>query len=514
MSGEILLQAKGVTKRFGSLTANRNIDLEVRSGTIHAILGENGAGKSTLMKMLYGVYVPDEGEFRMDGETVELHPPAKARARGIGMVFQDFRLVPAMTVLDNIALAEHGGGFRLRRKRLRERIREVSDRYGLKVDPDAWVWQLDLGQRQRLEIVKALMSENARVIIFDEPTSVLAPQEVEAFLDLLRRLRADGYGVLLITHKIREVLACADHVTVLRAGEVVWSAGREAGWDEAALVRAMIGDKSLQQVGRRNGPHGEPGGEKAPAEPEPFVTITGGVIKGDHGETVLADVRLEARAGEILGVAGISGSGQRELAEALFGLRALAEGELRVAGRPMPADPRAFIEAGVTFVSEDPLRDSVIPGFTILEHMVLDGLPMKPKGAGIDWRGVRETLEASGEARALALADPGRMADTLSGGNVQRMVLTRALLRKPKALIVSYPSRGLDIGTTRVIQQRLIELAESGTAVVLFSEDLDELLALSDRIVVLSGRRLHGPYRTEETDAAAIGSRMLKGESA
>jgi simple sugar transport system ATP-binding protein len=348
------------------------------------------------------------------------------------------------------------------------------------------------------------------VIIFDEPTSVLAPQEVESFLDLLRRLRADGYGVLLITHKIREVLACADHVTVLRAGEVVWSAGREAGWDEAALVRAMIGDKALQQVGRRKEPHGE----KSPAEPEPLITIADGVIRGDHGETVLGEVRLDVRAGEILGVAGISGSGQRELAEALFGLRPLAEGELRVAGRPMPADPRAFIAAGVTYVSEDPLRDSVIPGFTILEHMVLDGLPMKPKGAGIDWRGVREALGASEEAAVLALADPARRADTLSGGNVQRMVLARALLRKPKALVISYPSRGLDIGTTRVIQQRLIELAESGTAVVLFSEDLDELLTLSDRIVVLSGRRLHGPYRTEETDAAAIGSRMLKGESA
>jgi len=323
-------------------------------------------------------------------------------------------------------------------------------------------------------------------------------------------LRADGYGVLLITHKIREVLACADHVTVLRAGEVVWSAGREAGWDEAALVRAMIGDKALQQVGRRKEPHGE----KSPAEPEPLITIADGVIRGDHGETVLGEVRLDVRAGEILGVAGISGSGQRELAEALFGLRPLAEGELRVAGRPMPADPRAFIAAGVTYVSEDPLRDSVIPGFTILEHMVLDGLPMKPKGAGIDWRGVREALGASEEAAALALADPARRADTLSGGNVQRMVLARALLRKPKALVISYPSRGLDIGTTRVIQQRLIELAESGTAVVLFSEDLDELLTLSDRIVVLSGRRLHGPYRTEETDAAAIGSRMLKGESA
>lgn len=506
-SGQIpyLLRTNGLTKRFGSLIANRSIQLEVNPGKIHAILGENGAGKSTLMKMLYGVYVPDEGEIYMDGEQVTLHPPTKARARGIGMVFQDFRVVPALTVLDNIALAVETG-WRFNRKKLRQQIMDTSAKYGLEVNPDVYVWQLDLGQRQRLEIVKVLLTPGTRIIIFDEPTSVLVPQEVESFLKMLNLLRQDGYGILFITHKINEVLACADQVSVLRNGQITYTTIREDGLTGETLIAAMMGDKTLRSVTKPSAEQGR--------EAEIALQVKGGTINGDHGEMVLSDLQLTLAKGQIVGVAGISGSGQRELAEVLFGLRKLATGTLSIGGIEMKVGTKAFMDAGVSFVSEDPIKESVIPGFSIMEHMVLDGTPLKHRGAGIDWKHIRNELNNSAEANALALADGARRAETLSGGNVQRMVLTRALIRKPDILIISYPSRGLDIGTTRTIQQHLIELAEQGTAIILFSEDLEELFKLSDQLVVMSGKRLIGPYLPSETDVTQIGYRMLKGESA
>lgn len=503
--GSYLLRASGLTKRFGSLTANNNIHLEVHPGSIHAILGENGAGKSTLMKMLYGVYEPDEGELYMDGEQVSLHPPTKARARGIGMVFQDFRVVPALTILDNIALAVEKG-WRFNRKKLRQQIVDTSAKYGLEVNPDAYVWQLDLGQRQRLEIVKVLLAQGTRIIIFDEPTSVLVPQEVESFLTMLDLLRKDGYGILLITHKINEVLACADQVSVLRSGQITYTTKREDGLVGDQLIAAMMGDKTLKPVVK-------PIADQV-SEAEIALQITEGTISGNHGEAVINELNLRLHKGQILGIAGISGSGQRELAEVLFGLRKLVVGTLQIDGVEMKGSTKDFMEAGVSFVSEDPIKESVIPGFSIMEHMVLDGIPLKHKGPGIDWKYISEELVNSHEAKSLALADGNRRADTLSGGNVQRMVLSRALIRKPEILIISYPSRGLDIGTTRTIQQHLIELAEQGTSIILFSEDLDELFKLSDQLLVLTGKRLIGPYLPSETDVTQIGHRMLKGESA
>ncbi|URN95929.1 MAG: ATP-binding cassette domain-containing protein [Candidatus Pristimantibacillus lignocellulolyticus] len=497
-----LLKTKGLTKVFGSLVANSDIDMVVKQSSIHAILGENGAGKSTLMKMLYGVYAPDGGTIMMDDQEVELHPPTKARAKGIGMVFQDFRVVPALTILDNIALAVEKG-FSFNRKKLKKRIIEISTKYGLAVDPEAYVWQLDLGQRQRLEIVKVLLAEGTKIIIFDEPTSVLVPQEVEAFLNMLKMLREDGYGILLITHKINEVLAVADQVSVLRSGVLTYSASKEDGLTADELIAAMMGNKELKTVMK----------DTNNIFSETSLQIKSGTIKGDYGEIVIQDIDFTVKKGQIVGIAGISGSGQRELAEVLFGLRKLVKGSIELKGQACKPDVRTFLEAGVSFVSEDPIKESVIPGFSILEHMILDGMPMKKKSMGIDWKMLAQELQLSKEANSLALADGQRHADTLSGGNVQRMVLTRALIRTPEVLVISYPSRGLDIGTTRTIQQHLVELAEQGTAIVLFSEDLDELFKLSDELVVLSGKRISQPYETATTDASQIGQLMLKGES-
>lgn len=500
----VLLETRDLTIRFGDLAANDGVSLCVESGQIHAILGENGAGKSTLMKMLYGVYTPTSGTIRMEGEPVVLHPPAQARSHGIRMVFQDFRLVPALTVLENIALAVAEGGMLLKERELRRRIAEVSRKYRLEVDPDACVWQLDLGQRQRVEILKVLTQENTRLVIFDEPTSVLTPSEVDAFLQMLRELRGDGYGVLLITHKINEVLAVADRATVLRHGRVTFTTDRGAGLDAGELISQMMGEKYAPAAYARSGPA---------CEKTAALEINGLTLADDRERTVLSEVDLCLHEGEILGVAGISGNGQKELVEALFGLRRCGGGRLRIGDRDMTGQPvQSFLDAGMAYICEDPLKESVIPGFSILEHMVLAGLPMVSKGWGVDWPKVRSDLDGFDEVTTLGLAAPERRADKLSGGNVQRMLLVRALVRSPRVLLCSYPTRGLDIGTTRAVHKLLLGLREQGSAILLISEDLSEIFEVADRIVVLGGRKIYGPYDPKSSDPYSIGQVMLKGE--
>jgi ABC-type uncharacterized transport system ATPase subunit len=471
------LEMRGITKRYPGVVANDGIDLEVRPGQIHALLGENGAGKTTLMNVLYGLARPDEGSILLDGQEVRIAGPADAIARGISMVHQHFMLVPVLSVADNVLLGKEtmANPIFLDRREARRRIRELGARFGFEIDPDAKVGSLSVGWQQRVEILKALY-RNARILVLDEPTAVLTPQETQEIFAVFRRLAAEGHSIIFISHKLYEVLEIADRITVIRRGRVVGSR-IPAETNEDELAEMMVG-REVQLTVDRGTSH--PG--------EPMLGVDGLRANDDRGHEVVRGVSLDVRAGEIFGIAGVAGNGQGEFVEALTGLRRPSAGRVTLGGADVTGRrPRAMNEAGVAYVPADRHRFGLILGFPLADNLALTTYYRQPFARGLaqDHDAIEEAargLIASFDIRTPSESVP---AGTLSGGNQQKTIVAREFSRDLKLLVLDQPTRGLDVGSIEFIHKQTIAKRDAGTAVLLVSAELDEILELSDRIGVM-----------------------------
>ena len=496
---------RGITKRFPGVLANDRVDFEAATGEVHALLGENGAGKSTLSNILTGLYRPDEGTIGLYGEPARFDSPSDAIDAGIGMVHQHFRLVPPFTVAENIILGEHrpeARSFVVHPRRIERDVAGLGERYGLAVDPRARVWQLSVGEQQRVEILKALYRE-ARILILDEPTAVLTPQEAESLFVTLRRMAEEGRTVIFISHKLHEVKAVADRVTVLRGGRAVATVDA-AGATPRELAALMVGrEVELARRVERAAPPGE----------DAALEVDGLNVRGDRGEEAVRDVSFTVLAGEILGVAGVAGNGQRELAEAVTGMRP-STGSVRVHGRKLrTGDPRAAISAGIAHVPEDRLGTGVAPGLSIAENSVLKSYRHRGISFGplLNWSVIREVARDLIGRFGVVTPGPQLRARDLSGGNLQKLVLGREFSSAPRVLIAASPTRGLDVGAIEAVHAYLREAAAEGVAVLLISEDLDEIIALADRVVVVYEGRLTGEFDPNAATIEEIGLAMAGG---
>ena len=497
------LELRGITKRFGSLVANSDVSLTVLPGEIHCLLGENGAGKSTLMNVLYGLYQADAGEILLDDKVVKFDGPGDAMAAGIGMVHQHFMLIPVFTVAENVILGHEPTKFAgvLDMAKARAKVREISDQFGFDLDPDAIVGDLPVGVQQRVEIVKALIS-NAQVLIFDEPTAVLTPQETDELMAIMRALRERGTAIVFITHKLREVKEVADKITVLRLGKVAGEASPDDSANELASM--MVGRAVDLEV------------SKTEAKPGKASFVVSGLsAQNQAGTKVLDDISFEIHDGEILVIAGVQGNGQTELTEAILGLQSSAAGSIQLNGQELLGrSVKSVLDMGVGFVPEDRTEDGLVADFTIAENLMLDRADRKPFVSGLNLRlkYLREfatKLVADFDVRTQSIETK---AGKLSGGNQQKVVLARELSRELKLLVASQPTRGLDVGSIEFVHEQIVKTRDSGLPVLIVATELDEAVQLGDRIAVMYRGKIVGIVPSS-TPRAVLGQ-MMAGISA
>ena len=478
-SGQIRIEnieMRGITKHFPGVLASDHVDFDVKSGEVHALLGENGAGKSTLMKILYGLYRPDEGEILLNGKPVNIASPTDAINLGIGMIHQHFMLVPSLTVAENVALGlPSSRGLLTDLDRVSKRILELAGIYGLKIDPSAFIWQLSVGQQQRVEIIKALY-RGAALLILDEPTAVLTPQEVDELFVIMHQMVKDGYGLIFISHKLHEVVEISNRVTVLRDGRKIGTRPTSETTKQD-LANWMVGREISFAPDRGNVERGEI-----------RLKLDQLSCGSDRSTPGLRDVSLEIHSGEILGIAGVSGNGQRELAEAVTGLRKVTSGRIYLEGNDVTGfAPGALTERMLSYIPEERMRDGMIKDFTVAENMILREHHKQPF-SHFGFLNLRDiSIHSDLMISKFNVKTPSQetLAKNLSGGNIQKIVLAREISRNPRVIIAAQPTRGLDIGATEYVREQLLEQRKKGAAIVLISEDLDEIFALSDRIAVI-----------------------------
>jgi simple sugar transport system ATP-binding protein len=477
------LELRGITKRFGALVANDHIDLVVNSGEIHALLGENGAGKSTLMNVLYGLYIADEGDIVLDGVVQKFKGPGDAMAAGIGMVHQHFMLIPVFTVAENVVLGHEPTGIldTLDLDTARKLVREISDRFGFEIDPDALVEDLPVGAQQRVEIIKAL-ARNAKVLVLDEPTAVLTPQETDELMGIMSGLAKAGTSIVFITHKLREVQAVADRITVIRLGAVV---GEAKPTDSAATLATMMVGRAVDLSITK----------KAPKRGDAGLSVTGLTVIGDRNNKVVDNVSFEVHAGEVLAIAGVQGNGQTELAEALVGLRTPSAGSIHLGKMDIThSSVREVIDAGVGYIPEDRSKNGLVGDFTIAENFMINRSygPPFAKGLSIDFANRERIAAELIDDYDVRTPSQVTLAKKLSGGNQQKVVVARELSRELNLLIASQPTRGVDVGSIEFIHERIIATRDAGKPVVIVSTELDEVTSLADRIAVMYRGRIVG----------------------